>query len=79
MTDSVSPTRDLLIKAIDLSGKSQKTIAAEAGFPKPNMITMMKQGLTKIPIDRIPALARACGVAPELFVRTALMEYHPRL
>lgn len=39
--------------------KSQLQIANEAGFPNPNMITMLKQGANKLALDRVPAMARA--------------------
>ena len=39
--------------------KTQREIAAEAGFAKPNIISMMKVGETKLALDRIPALAKA--------------------
>ena len=65
--------------AIYLSGKTQKEVASEAGFNKPNVLSMMKQGLTKVPIYSIPALARACNVDPVYFVRLAMAEYHPEI
>ncbi len=41
------------------STKSQSEIAAEAGFVNPNMISMIKGGSNKLPLDRVPSLARA--------------------
>lgn len=73
------PTADFLGRAIAFSGKSQREIANAIGIGKPNMISMMKLGHTKVPIDRIPDLADACGVDPVLFMRVALREYHPEL
>lgn len=64
-------------KAIDLSGKTQREIALEAGFERPNVLSMMKKGITKVPIDRIPALAQACGVDAATFLRIAMNEYNP--
>ena len=40
---------------------------------------MMKLGQVKVPIDRIPDLAEACGVDPARFMRIALREYQPEL
>ena len=48
--------------------KSQAEIAEEAGFLNANMLTMLKQGATKLPLDRVPALAldvRRGSVSPE--------------
>ncbi|MFN3547146.1 MAG: XRE family transcriptional regulator [Mesorhizobium sp.] len=39
--------------------KSQKEIAVQAGFRTPNVLSMLKTGTTKVPIDRVPALAKA--------------------
>ena len=49
---------EYLSAQIQICGKSQKQIAAEVGFPKANVLTMMKHGSTRIPIHRVPALAR---------------------
>jgi hypothetical protein len=40
------------------SKKSQLQIANEAGFPNPNMITMIKNGSSKLAMDRVPSMAR---------------------
>ena len=49
--------------------KTQSTIAAEAGFPQPNMLAMIKTGATKLPLERVPALAKALECDPaHLFV-----------
>lgn len=39
--------------------KSQIEIAAEAGFVQTNMLAMIKNGSTKLPLDRVPGLAKA--------------------
>ena len=52
--------------------KSQAEIAEEAGFVNPNMVTMIKQGATKLPLDRVPALAKALECDPSLLLRLAL-------
>ena len=66
-----------LEKAIEESGKSQREIAAEVGYPRPNVLSMMKQGQTKIPLEKAPLLARACGLDPADFTRHAMQEYMP--
>jgi len=68
-----------LEQAIKISGRTQKEIAEAAGFNKPNILTMMKQGVTKIPIAKIPGLAEACGVNVANFVRIVMIEYHPQI
>jgi transcriptional regulator with XRE-family HTH domain len=52
--------------------KSQKEIASQAGYTNPNMITMLKQGNTKLALDRVAALARALEVDPRRLYLLAL-------
>ena len=70
---------EYLSKAIELSGKTQREIAVAVGYTKPNIISMMRLGQTKIPIDRIPAFAAALGVDPAHFTRIAMREYMPEV
>lgn len=56
--------------------KSQGQIAEEAGFPNANMITMMKQGVSKLAIDRVPAMARALECDPAYLMRLAMAQAH---
>lgn len=77
LTDS--PTARFLTSAIRVSGLSQTEIAKRSGYARPNVISMMKQGQTKVPIDRIPALAQTCGVDERVFLETALQEYQPEV
>jgi hypothetical protein len=52
--------------------KTQKQIAHEAGFTNANMISILKAGTNKIPIDRVPALAVAIEADPAYLMRLAL-------
>ncbi|MCB0057277.1 MAG: helix-turn-helix transcriptional regulator [Caldilineaceae bacterium] len=52
--------------------KTQAEIAAEAGYINQNMITMIKQGRSKVALDRVPALARALECDPAFLMRLAL-------
>lgn len=71
------PVAAHLARAIAFSGKTQREIARAAGLPKPNVLSMMKSGETKIPLERIPSLADACGVDPIFFLSLALRTYFP--
>ncbi|MBC7480165.1 MAG: helix-turn-helix transcriptional regulator [Pseudorhodobacter sp.] len=51
--------------------KTQTEIAEEAGFVNPNMLTMIKKGASKLPVDRVPALAAALDCDPALLLRLA--------
>ena len=70
-----------LDKQIDsLKGvKTQREIAAEIGYDKPNLISMFKRGETKIPLDKIPLLAKAVGADASHLFRLALDQYWPDL
>lgn len=72
-----SKTASFLSRAIAQSARKQKDISIDAGFPHSNVISMFKTGETKVPIDRIPALAAACGADPKEFLVIAMEEYYP--
>jgi len=52
--------------------KTQAEIATQAGFVNPNMIAMIKAGSNRLPIDRVPALARALEADPAYVLLLAL-------
>ncbi|MER8631549.1 XRE family transcriptional regulator [Mesorhizobium opportunistum] len=52
--------------------KTQSTIANEAGFSQHNMLTNIKLGNSKLPLDRVPALAKALEVDPALLFMMAV-------
>lgn len=68
---------EYLADQIEQSPKSQLEIAEEAGFETPNIITMFKQGKTKIPLIRVGPLALALGINPRHLLRRVLEEYMP--
>lgn len=68
---------EYLAQQIHLSGKTQAEIAREAGFNKPNIITMFKQGATKLPMGKIGPVARALEVDPLHLYMLAMQEYEP--
>ncbi len=79
MPYSETPMAHYLTKQIDaLSGiKNQREIAAEIGYEKPNMISMFKRGETKVPLDKIPLLAKALRVDPAHLFRLAMEQQWP--
>ena len=79
MSVSTSQTAEHLRKAIDASPKTQRELAKEAGFKHPNVLSMLKQGETKVPIARIPELADALEIPHLPFLMTAIEEYHPEV
>lgn len=54
--------------------KTQITIASEAGFNNPNMLAMIKAGTTKLPLDRVVALATALDCDPVMLFRLAIQQ-----
>ena len=71
-----SPTAQMLEKAIAESGLTQRDIADRVGFKHPSTITMMKQGLTRVPLGRIPDLAQTLGLDQTRLLLVAIEEYH---
>jgi predicted XRE-type DNA-binding protein len=57
--------------------KTQKQIAAELGYTKPNIITMFKQGLTNLPINKVELMAKAIHADPVYLLRLTMQEYMP--
>lgn len=62
---------------IQFCGKQQNEIAREAGFPKPNVISMIKTGATKLPLEKIGKFAKAIEVDPVFLLKLAMQEYMP--
>lgn len=66
-----------LTRAIKASGKTQSEICADIGYLKPNIITMFKQGKTKVPLDKVGLLAMSLELDARGFFRMVLGEYMP--
>jgi transcriptional regulator with XRE-family HTH domain len=74
-----SNTAKLIATALkQLEGrKSQLQVAKESGFPHPNMLSMIKHGKSRLPLQKVPALAEALEIDPALLFRSALSEIWP--
>ncbi|WP_339951087.1 helix-turn-helix transcriptional regulator [uncultured Albimonas sp.] len=80
MTSAAPPTVQAAFAAmLEKSGKTQKAIAEEVGLERRNVISMMKTGEMEVPIERAPALARACGADPAAFTRLVVQEHMPEV
>ena len=53
---------EYLTQQIAVSGVSQKNLADQLGYDKPNIITMFKQGKTKVPLNKIAPIAKILGI-----------------
>ena len=73
----ISPTAIMLTTAIEQSELTQREIADRVGFKHANIISMLKTGETRVPLDRIPSLAQTLGMDERLFLMVAIEEYHP--
>lgn len=67
-----------LERIINRSKYSQKEIAEMCGFNSPNIITMLKQGATKVPVEKIPALAKALDIDRVEFFELVMKNYRPK-
>lgn len=77
MTEKITTIADFIADRLAESDKTQREIAAECGFETPNIITMFKNGSTKVPLNRIGALAKALDADPAHMLRLAMREYMP--
>lgn len=59
--------------------RSQRDIALAIGYTMPNNLSMVKRGETKLPVSKLPALAKALEVDPAHLMRLALEDYLPGL
>lgn len=56
--------------------KSQKEVAEEVGFPSTNVLSIIKRGATKLPLDRVEGMAKALGLDLETVMLPALRQYY---
>lgn len=59
------------------NGKTQLDIAREVGYDQPAMVAMWKAGKVKVPLDKIPLLAKSLEVDPALLFRLGLPQFWP--
>ena len=73
------PLASLLDRHLAASHKPLHRIAKECGFPMPNVLSMIRKGQTKVPLTRIPALARSLDLDERALFEIAVQEYQPDL
>ncbi len=64
---------------MESSGKTQRQIAMELGYLKPNIITMFKQGTTRVPPDKVALLASSLRADPDELLRLWFETYEPHM
>lgn len=62
---------------IAISGVPQKYIASALGYKNPNVVTMIKQGRTKLPVNKVGPLAEVLKVDSVHLLRLVMSEYCP--
>lgn len=74
-----SKVAEAITNLLNNSRKSQFEITSEIGLGRSNIMTMFKQGRTKLPIRLVVPLAKACNSDPKELMLTVLSEYHPEI
>ena len=64
----MSEVSDRLRRLVEESGKSYSQIEKETGIPKSALSRYLSGETGKIPLDRLKALAKCLGVAPEFII-----------
>ena len=75
--ETTSNVARFIANRIEETGQLQKDIAAKVGFESPNIITMIKQGKTNLPIDKIGLMAAALETDPIQLFKMCFEEYQP--
>ena len=61
------------------SGKSQREIERVLGYSNANIITMFKNGSTRVPPEKVVPLAQALGHSPSQLLRDWFHAYMPNV
>lgn len=64
---------------IEHSGRLQEEIANDCGFVNRNIISMIKNGVTKLPLAKVGVMAKALDVDPAYLLRLTMTEYMPEV
>lgn len=76
---AAEPFHQYMERKINESPIKQKEMAEELGFLTPNIISMFKQGKTRIPLYKIAGFAKLLNLDPIMLFRKATSEYEPEL
>lgn len=75
--ETTSQVARFIARRIETTDKLQKDIALQCGFDKPNMITMVKQGRTRLPLGKVGQMAKALETDPVQLLKMCMEEYLP--
>lgn len=73
-----SVVAEMLTVAINGSPKTQLQIAQEVGFDSANMVTMVKQGRSKLPIAKVQLVADCLELDARDLLIKCMEEYQPK-
>jgi hypothetical protein len=68
-----------LAQLADMTGETRTVIAERSGFKRPNILSMVLRGQTRLPIEKIHPFARAVGADPDHLTRLCLETYEPEI
>lgn len=78
--ESPLPLHLYLSKLIDENDElTNAEIARRLGYRRPNVIAMIKTGTMKLPINKVPDLAKILGLDRISLLQRTLLEYDPEL
>ncbi len=77
MSKSNTTVAKYITQQLALCGKTQGEVAHAIGYDNANVLTMFKQGKTKVPVNKVKALAVALEVDPIYLLRLVMTEYMP--
>ncbi len=66
-----------LREAINDSGKSQADLAMHLGYENRNVVSMFKSGRMRVPVAKVPVLARWLGLDAATLLRNWFAAYDP--
>lgn len=73
------PFNEYFSQRLAESGLTNAEMAEALGYPRPNVISMIKKGEMKLPLNKVAPAARALGVDPVFFLEKVLLETSPEI
>ncbi|MGM0695133.1 MAG: helix-turn-helix domain-containing protein [Pseudomonadota bacterium] len=73
----VEKVADFIVRRQAEIDVTNRELADAVGYHNPNVITMIRKGRTKLPVDKVQQFATALGVDPVWLLRHVMQEYMP--
>ena len=70
---------EFIDRLLKQKGLTDAQVAKLIGYEKASVVRLMREGRIKFPLDKVPDLAGAVGVSPEMLMNVCLQEYMPSL